>query len=123
MRRLIVPVFLFGVLASGAASAQMLPSTPPMVVMVPAQSEVRGNLGGVDGNICAEAAPLASTPNRKTGTIKRRMAHTETERRQAEYRAKQTPFGKTIARCGNIAGRNRRFVGLAFISVSYTHLR
>lgn len=46
MRRWIVPVFLLGVLASGAASAQMLPSTPPMVVMVPAQSEVRGNLGG-----------------------------------------------------------------------------
>jgi len=46
MRRSIVPVFLVGVLVSTAASAQVMPSTPPMVVMVPAQPEIRGNLGG-----------------------------------------------------------------------------
>jgi len=63
MRRLIVPVFLFGVLASGAASAQMLPSTPPMVVMVPAQSEVRGNLGGgLIEFLFGDSAPRQSMP-------------------------------------------------------------
>jgi lipoprotein-anchoring transpeptidase ErfK/SrfK len=49
MRVSIFPVCLLGLLASGVASApswaQMQPSTPPMVVMVPAQ-QVRGNLGG-----------------------------------------------------------------------------
>ncbi len=49
MRVSIFPVLIAGLLAGGAAStpawAQMLPSTPPMVVMVPAQ-DVRGNFGG-----------------------------------------------------------------------------
>jgi lipoprotein-anchoring transpeptidase ErfK/SrfK len=45
MRGLIVPICLLGGFASGAASAQVLPQTPPMVVMVPAQ-ETRGNYGG-----------------------------------------------------------------------------
>jgi lipoprotein-anchoring transpeptidase ErfK/SrfK len=63
MRRWIVPVFLFGGLASGAASAQMLPSTPPMVVMVPAQSEVRGNLGGgLIEYLFGDSAPRQSMP-------------------------------------------------------------
>ncbi len=39
------PVLIAGLLVSGAASAQMQASTPPMVVMVPAQ-DVRGGLGG-----------------------------------------------------------------------------
>jgi lipoprotein-anchoring transpeptidase ErfK/SrfK len=43
--RLFSPLLLTGVLASGAASAQVMPSTPPMVVMQ-AQPEIRGNLGG-----------------------------------------------------------------------------
>ena len=46
MRRSVIPVFLVGVLVSTAASAQIMPSTPPMVVMVPAPTEVRGRLGG-----------------------------------------------------------------------------
>jgi lipoprotein-anchoring transpeptidase ErfK/SrfK len=45
MRRSIVPVFVFGLLSS-AASAQVMPSTPPMVVMVQRQPEIRGSLGG-----------------------------------------------------------------------------
>ncbi len=45
MRGLFVPVLVLGVVVSGAASAQLQPQTPPMVVMVPAQ-EVRGNFGG-----------------------------------------------------------------------------
>ena len=45
MWRLIVPICLLGLFASGAASAQMQPQTPPMVVMVPVQ-ETRGNYGG-----------------------------------------------------------------------------
>jgi lipoprotein-anchoring transpeptidase ErfK/SrfK len=46
MRRSIIPVVLVGVFASTAAAAQMMPSTPPMVVVVPAPTEVRGKLGG-----------------------------------------------------------------------------
>jgi lipoprotein-anchoring transpeptidase ErfK/SrfK len=49
MRSSTVPALVIGMLASGAALtpawAQLQPSTPPMVVMVPAQ-EIRGNLGG-----------------------------------------------------------------------------
>jgi lipoprotein-anchoring transpeptidase ErfK/SrfK len=46
MQRLIFPLLAVGVFASSAASAQLLPSTPPMVVAVQAQPEIRGNLGG-----------------------------------------------------------------------------
>jgi lipoprotein-anchoring transpeptidase ErfK/SrfK len=45
MPRLFFPLLAAGVFASSAASAQLLPSTPPMVVMQ-AQPQVRGNLGG-----------------------------------------------------------------------------
>jgi lipoprotein-anchoring transpeptidase ErfK/SrfK len=45
MQRLIFPILAAGVFASGTAQAQYLPSTPPMVV-VQAQPEIRGNLGG-----------------------------------------------------------------------------
>ncbi len=45
MQRSIFPIVLAGLFASSAASAQLLPSTPPMVVMQ-AQPEIRGNLGG-----------------------------------------------------------------------------
>lgn len=45
MSRLFFPVLAVGVLASSLASAQYLPSTPPMVVMQ-TQPEIRGNLGG-----------------------------------------------------------------------------
>jgi lipoprotein-anchoring transpeptidase ErfK/SrfK len=46
MQRLSVPILVAGLLTSSAASAQLMPSTPPMVVMVPAPPEIRGNLGG-----------------------------------------------------------------------------
>jgi lipoprotein-anchoring transpeptidase ErfK/SrfK len=45
MRRSIIPVLLIGAFAGTAASAQVMPSTPPMVVVVQ-QPEVRGRLGG-----------------------------------------------------------------------------
>jgi lipoprotein-anchoring transpeptidase ErfK/SrfK len=45
MQRLFFPILAAGVLASGVASAQYMPSTPPLVV-VQAQPEIRGNLGG-----------------------------------------------------------------------------
>jgi lipoprotein-anchoring transpeptidase ErfK/SrfK len=45
MWRSIVQICLFSLCATGAASAQLLPQTPPMVVVVPAQ-ESRGNYGG-----------------------------------------------------------------------------
>ena len=45
MRRSIVAFVLAGVFASGAASAQVMPSTPPMVVLVQ-QPQMRGQLGG-----------------------------------------------------------------------------
>jgi lipoprotein-anchoring transpeptidase ErfK/SrfK len=45
MRRLFFPIVAASVFASGAAHAQYMPSTPPMVV-VQAQPEIRGNLGG-----------------------------------------------------------------------------
>jgi lipoprotein-anchoring transpeptidase ErfK/SrfK len=45
MQRLFFPILAASVLASGAAVAQFGPSTPPMVV-VQAQPEIRGNLGG-----------------------------------------------------------------------------
>src|SRR5882724_1299582 len=46
MQRLIFPLVAVGLFASGSASAQLLPTTPQMVVMVPAPQEIRGNLGG-----------------------------------------------------------------------------
>jgi lipoprotein-anchoring transpeptidase ErfK/SrfK len=50
MRGSIFSGFVVGLLIGGAAltpaRAQMPPSTPPMVVMVPAQPEMRGRLGG-----------------------------------------------------------------------------
>jgi lipoprotein-anchoring transpeptidase ErfK/SrfK len=47
MRCLVFSILAAGLLASGDAVAQQtMPSTPPMVVMVPAQPQVRGNLGG-----------------------------------------------------------------------------
>lgn len=46
MRLFCVPIALAVCLAGGVASAQILPQTPPMVVMVPAQPDMRGNLGG-----------------------------------------------------------------------------
>src|ERR1700687_1049524 len=60
MQRSVFPILIVGVFASPIASAQpvsfaspgqvfpqqAMPATPPMVVMVPAQPAVRGNLGG-----------------------------------------------------------------------------
>jgi lipoprotein-anchoring transpeptidase ErfK/SrfK len=63
MLRWFVPLLVTGLLVSGPASAQYAPSTPPMVVMQ-AQPEVRGNLGGgfieyLFGNSAPQqAAPL-----------------------------------------------------------------
>ena len=67
MPRLIFPLLAASVFASSAASAQLLPSTPPMVVMQ-SQSQVRGNLGGgfieyLFGDIGRQQAPVRIYPD------------------------------------------------------------
>jgi lipoprotein-anchoring transpeptidase ErfK/SrfK len=65
MQRLFFPILAAGVVVSSAASAQLMPSTPPMVV-VQAQPEIRGNLGGgfIEYLFGDSARPQVASPPR-----------------------------------------------------------
>jgi lipoprotein-anchoring transpeptidase ErfK/SrfK len=64
MLRFSFPILAAAFFASSAASAQVMPSTPPMVVVVQAQPKIRGNLGGgfIEYLFGDQARPQAAPP-------------------------------------------------------------